>query len=371
MSTQPFESDPFDHPVANHRLGPVRELASGIDALYLSGRTELSDALFEVLEQHRQTAVESDSPTVLRIAGEEFGVEPRSFGKYRYRLVHHSGLIGVTASEHLPSLRVQPRAEFLHAVGPRGALDFFAGIGEYLSGGRPVSWTLSRLDLFCDVQGWTLAGDDRHSFVCRGLTRTTHEASDEFTGFEFGKRSTKTVCARIYDKTRQVEAKGLDWWPKIWGERYNPDEPVVRVEFEIGRQGLVEFGVRTPHEGIEAAPRLWTSVTADWLSFRTQTSDGTRSRWPVAAEWLAVQGASLASDAIGLERIRSGRRQGELRKLLPHLVGYLASTGAIIGTNDLPSTLGAVRSLVATDEIRRGVDFTARIAERAAARTYQ
>jgi hypothetical protein len=359
-----------DRPVAIPRLPSVRELASGIDALYLSGRTEFSDALFDMLEDRRQAATETDSPAAMRIAGEDFGVEPRSFGKYRYRLVHHSGLIGVTASEHLPSLRVQPRAEFLHAVGPRATLDFFSGIGEYLSGGRPVSWTLSRLDLFCDLQGWELRGDDRHRFVCRGMTRTTHEQSEEFTGFEFGKRSSKTVCARIYDKTKQISDKGLDWWPQMWGDRFNSAEPVVRIEFEVGRQGLVEFGIRTPHEGIEAAPRLWASVTADWLSYRTRTADRTKSRWPVAPEWTDVQGASLAADAIGLERVRSGRRQGELRKLLPHLVGYLASTGAIIGTDDLPSTLGAVRSLVASDEIRRGVDFSDRIAERAAARTY-
>lgn len=371
MLTSPHQSHRSDHPVANPRLTVLCELASGIDALYLSGRTTFSESLFEMLEERRQAAAEANGPVPLRIAGEEFRVEARALGKYRYRLVHHAGLIGVTDSEHLPSVSVQPSAEFLHAVGPRQTLEFFAMVGEYLSGGRPVSWTLSRLDLFCDVQGWDLNGDDRHRFLTRGKARTTFEDSEEFTGFAFGKRSTHTVCARIYDKTKQIEQKGIDWWPSVWGDRYVQGQQVLRIEFEIGRKGLVEFGVQTPHEGIEAASRLWASVTTDWLSYRTPTDDGTRSRWPVTPEWTDVQRASLRSDAIGLERVRAGRRQGELRKLLPQLVGYLASTGAIIGTPDLPSTLGAVRSLVAADEIRRGVDFCARVAERGEAKAYQ
>lgn len=147
MATTVHPSDP---PLAIPR---VWELCSGVDALYLSGRAELSEALFEVLEERRTTAELAEEPVPLSLAGSEFFVEPRSFGKYRFRLVHPSGLVGVTASDHLPSLRVQPRAEFLHGVGPLAALDFFNDVGEYLAGGR-VEWSLSRLDLFTDVQGW-------------------------------------------------------------------------------------------------------------------------------------------------------------------------------------------------------------------------
>lgn len=350
--------------------GGLTELASGVDALYLSGRAELSRGLLEALEERRSAAAAADAPARLMVAGEEFGVEPGPFGKYRYRLVHRTGLVGVTGSERLPALRVQPRSEFLHAVGPAEVLRFFDGVGDWLAGGQ-VHWGLSRLDLFCDVQGWSLQGEDRHRFVCRGQARTTHEYGEAFTGFEFGRRSSRTVCARIYDKSYQVEREGLDWWLTVWGERYDPARPVVRVEFEIGRQGLGEYRVDSPSEGLAAAPRLWASVTEDWLSFRTSTADDTKARWPVASEWEAVRKVSLRSDAVGIDRVRAGQRKGELRKLLPQLVGYLASTGAVIGTPDLASTLGAVRWLVMDDEIKRHVPFDARVAERAAARAYQ
>ena len=196
---------PPNLPTPDHLLAssPVRELCSGVDALYLSGRAELSPLLFEVLEEHRSDAEESDGPVALSLAGEEFWVEPRAFGKYRYRLTHPGGLVGVTASEHLPALRVQPRAEFIHGAGPEVALEFFAGVGEYLAGG-PVSWSLSRLDLFCDVQGWDLEGDDRRRFVCRADRRDLHEHGDCFGGFEFGRRTTKTVPGSMTSPARST-----------------------------------------------------------------------------------------------------------------------------------------------------------------------
>lgn len=359
----PLDHHPAAAPEGAH--GIVRELCSGVDALYLSGRAELSPLLFEVLEERRQAAEEADEPQPLSLAGSEFFVEPRSFGKYRFRLTHPAGLVGVTTSEHLPALRVQPRAEYLHGAGPHGTLGFFDQVGEFLAGG-PVRWSLSRLDLFCDVQGWQLVGDDRHRFVCRAARRDLHEHGAEFGGFEFGRRTTKTVCVRIYDKTRQVDDKGLDWWPPIWGARYDPSLPVLRIEAEVGRQGLVEYGVDGPLDGLEAASSIWANVTESWLSYRTPTDDETRARWPVAPEWAAIQRATLRSTAIGVDRVRALRRKGELRKLLPTLVGYSARVGALVGTDDIGTTLAAMGALFANDERRRGVMFADRIAERAA-----
>lgn len=343
----------------------VREVASGVDALYLSGRADLSAALIEALEERRQAAELCDSPVPFPLAGVEFEVEPRAFGKYRYRLVHSSGLIGVTTSDHLPALRVQPRAEFLHGVGPEAVLEFFELVGEFLAGG-PVRWSLSRLDLFCDVQGWRLHGDDRQRFVCRAERRNLHEHGDVFGGFEFGRRTSGTICARIYDKTRQVDDKGLDWWPVVWGERYDRRHPVLRIEAEIGRTALTEFGVDAPADGLELAGAMWASVTEKWLSYRLPTDDGTRSRWPVASEWVPIQRASLRNVAVGADRVRALRRKGELRRLIPQLVGYSARVGALVGTEDIDTTLAAINVLMRDDEVRRGVPFVERVAEKAA-----
>ena len=335
------------------------ELVSGVDALYLSGRGGLSTAMQLELEAGRQEAEEAEGPVPFEFGGVEFGIEPRSMGRYRFSLVHPNAQIGVTLSEKLPTLRVQVRSEFLHAVGPRAALAWCEGVGGQALG--EMSWGLSRLDLFCDVQGWDLEGDDRHRFVCQARTLVTHEDNDDLTGFQFGRRTTGTIMARLYDKTIDVSRTGKDWWLDIWGDRYDPALPVLRVEFELGRAGLGEFGIDHPTEGLDRIGGLWATLT-EWLSYRIPGDDQTKSRWKVAPEWHAIQHATLRGEAIGLERIRAGKGAGSLRLITPALVGYLARFASIIGTDDLDSTLGALRWVVRTDEGRRGIQFSERIA---------
>ncbi|MEI8148340.1 MAG: hypothetical protein WCG62_04590 [Actinomycetes bacterium] len=340
--------------------GPLVELASGVDAMYLSGRGELPRSLVEELVEGRRAADEAEGPVPFMFGGLEFGIQPRSFGKYKYSLIHSLMQIGVTTSASLPALRVQPRAELLHGLGPEAALSVCRDLGDQELG--DVIWSLSRLDLFCDVQGWDLVGDDRHRFVARSRRRDTHEEGDEFTGFEFGRRATKTVCARIYDKTLQITKSGKDWWIDKWGEDYDPSLQVLRVEFEIGRQGLVEFGMEHPEVALCRAAGVWAGLTEDWLSYRSPTSDATKSRWPVAIEWESIQRASLRGDALGLDRVRNGKGAGSLRRITPALVGYLARMAFLAGANDVESSLGALRCVVADDEVVRGIHFSDRVA---------
>ena len=198
-----------------------------------------------------------------------FGVAPYGWGKYRFCLDHPMARLGFSESRHLPSVRIQPRGEFLHAVGPAGVLAALQELLEPELG--PLRFSLSRLDLFVDVQGWKFGLEDAPRFVCRADARRTYEMAGTLTGFEFGSRKTKTICARIYDKTADVGAKGSSWWYEVWGERFVERLPVHRVEFELGRQGLVDFGIDTPHEALEAMGDLWRYATEEWLTYRSLT----------------------------------------------------------------------------------------------------
>ena len=117
--------------------------------------------------------------------------------------------------------------------------------------GRLRFW-VNRVDLFADWQGWSLGLDDAQRFVCRADARRTYEVAGTLTGFEFGSRKTNTVLARLYDKTADMAAKDNAWWLEVWGEQYVPGAPVHRLEFEIGRQGLVEFDLNTPDQVLAA-----------------------------------------------------------------------------------------------------------------------
>ena len=210
----------------------------------------------------------------------------------------------------------------------------------------------------------SLSLDDTHRFVCRAEARRTYEVGGTLTGLEFGSRKTKTLLARIYDKTAETAAKDTGWWHEVWGERYVHGLPVHRLEFEFSRQGLVEFDLNTPDQVLGAAGDLWAYATEEWLTYRSPTSDQTRSRWPLASEWLQVQAATLGQQAIGLERLRLARRATSIQKLLPGLTGYLASLGALIGTEGIDDTLGAIGHHLHTYEIVSHTQFADRVARR-------
>ena len=343
------------------------ELASGVDALYLSGRASVPEELFDRLGESRSAAEAVGAAVPFAVGGTEFSLEPHGWGKYRFCLRHRHGQVGITPSLSLPALRVQPRAEFLHGAGALGAVEWFEGILGQAVG--PLRFGVSRLDLHADWQGWDLDGDQRRRFVCRAERRDLHEVDEELTGFEFGRRSTGSICARIYDKAAEVAAKGTDFWPDIWGERYDRAFPVHRVEFEFGRQGLREFGVGTPREALDAAGALWASVTEGWLTYRSPTSDQNRSRWPLAPEWLDVQRASLREGAAGAERMYEGRRRGQLRKLMPVLNGYMVSFAALIGAAGMDGACARMPALLRSYEVMSRRKFSERVAERV--REYQ
>jgi len=176
--------------------------------------------------------------------------------------------LGFSTNRHLPSVRVQPRAEYLHSVGPAGAVDSFR---------RPLH--------------------------------------------------------------PDIAAKGTGWWVDVWGERYVAGTPVHRVEVEVGQRGLVELGLDTPTEVLEAAGDIWSYGTGQWPTHRTPTCDRTRSRWPISPEWTAVQRATLEHRPVPLERLRRTRRVTSIRSLRPGLNGYLAAFAAHAGTHDIENTL--------------------------------
>jgi hypothetical protein len=346
---------------ANQHLRGLRELASGVDALYLSGYGEPTAEFVEHLESARKLAELVREPLWCNLGDERFNLYPHGWGRYHYLLAGDMGSVGVTTSRHLPAVRVQPRSSHLHAVGPQQCVDRFS---ELLAGRVDnLSFTVSRVDLFVDLQGLDLDAGCRERFVCRAGAIRVFEQDGAFTGIQLGMRTTKTFSARIYNKTVDLARSGADWWYAIWGDAYDPSLPVWRIEFEIGRQAITDFGLDTPQQVLAATGDLWRYATDEWLTYRVPARSE-RSRWPVAPEWTAIQQASLGGRTVGLDRVRAGRRIGTLRRIFPALAGYLATFASAIGTTNIEDTLAALDQQLRNDEIARRITFADRIAQR-------
>ena len=100
---------------------------------------------------------------------------------------------------------MQPRAQYLHAVGPAAVV---AAVHELLAPDfGELTFSVARVDLFADWQGFALTAADASRFVCRADARRTYEHAGALTGFDFGSRSTHTFTVRIYDKTAETAGK--------------------------------------------------------------------------------------------------------------------------------------------------------------------
>ena len=168
------------------------------------------------------------------------------------------------------------------------------------------------------------------------------------TGFEFGSRKTKTICARIYDKTADVGAKGSSWWYEVWGGRSVEGLPV---------HGSVELGARawsiridTPLEALEAMGDLELRHRGmAHLPLRQCRPDP----FPLASgSRVAIRaGATLRHRAVGLARLHESRRRTSIARLMPGLNGYLVSMAALLDSEGIDDTLVAVRHHLHTYKI--------------------
>ena len=185
---------------------PLTELASGVDALYLSGHGQPRPEVIDALEDIRSLATRVNEPLPTIIDDVPLIVAPHGFGKYRYCIDHPHARIGVTTSRHIPPVRIQPRSEYLHGIGPTAAVPALTELAGQLCDDLTLS--VNRVDLYADWQHWDLTTADKARFVGRADTARTYEQAGGLSGFDFGTRTSHTVVARIYDKTLDIDRKG-------------------------------------------------------------------------------------------------------------------------------------------------------------------
>ena len=336
-----------------------REIASGIDTLIISLRGELPDALAGVLVDAKLAAVEMQSSVEIILGGVAWQVQPWAFGKYPFNLAHEFGFLGITTSRSLPMMRWQPRAEALHALGPLAVATWLVQLVESEVG--PVRTSVSRVDVHADFQGVAFHHLDKESFVTYAKSCRAMWDQDVFSGFTFGSRGSKSISARIYDKTLEIAKKGGIYWFAYWGDLYDPELPVWRVEFEFHRAFLRKFGVDSLEQVFAALGGLWRYGTEDWLSLRVPTLDETHARWSVDEMWQVIQKASLSWNAVGLEKVRAARRGDELYRTVPQLNGWLARFGALLDLESTEDVIEQLPRVIEQYERFSKIDFPERI----------
>jgi hypothetical protein len=259
-------------------------------------------------------------------------------------------------------VRIQPRAEFLHAIGPEAVVaSLQETLGPQLG---QLRFGVSRVDLFSDWQGWSLTLDDAHRFVCRADARRTYETGGILTGFEFGTRKTKTFSARLYDKTADIAAKGNEWWHEVWGDRYVAGTAGPSPGVRDRAPGPDRVRPRHPGPGPGRRRRSVDLRHRAVVDHRSPTDDQTRSRWPLSPQWRPCRRPPSATSPSASSGCGHPGGRPRSPSCCPGLTGYLASLGALIGTEGIDDTVATVGHHLHNYEVISRTPFADRIESR-------
>lgn len=378
--------------------GTIHVLLAGPDTMYFSCDIIISDAMRERLTKEKEAAQVAAKAGQVHCP-EWLGAHIMPTGaKGGYGLLVETEdftvkLLGPNIPNR-PGLYLELRSHFLHVHpdGPAGACEaalawvrenLFADQDAWLVE-RAISFKaakLSRADLHIDWQGGyapslTNVAEDLRRFIRPGKTKWGFFGEGHSpTGYTFGKGD---IQARIYNKTREVTEKSNDAYFALLvaraGDRWDPNQDVWRLEFELKRDGAKGFRLYSPLdvddedaileaelsaeelEHIGTLPRffarmgeLFAHLSQHWLRLVVDTGSTNRSRWPLDPTWqqlrklfpvLAAQQTCEPLEDDGWPRTGAGFA---LQRAAAHPAAHGAGVGEILRSRGCVAGLGGAR----------------------------
>lgn len=266
-------------------------LACGVDSLYLSLYVNWDDDWEQLTTEFDEGKAKAAGTEGVRL-GKEFLILPS--GKppsYRWHLqwAHFHLYLGRSQQpqKDSPNAYASISSETLWRNGVEGAVALVVHEVESL-GGELLAIKPSRCDLAAD---FLIPGGVPHDLLLslRVPTDTQHvhymKGNRQETFYQGATSS--PIQMRIYDKALEVLKGGTKlWFLEVW--KLPTCESVWRVEFQLRRPCLNEFGVNSIPELRRSLPGLWKHLTERWFSLRLH-DDQNVTRRTVHPWWVSVQ----------------------------------------------------------------------------------
>jgi hypothetical protein len=339
----------------------ITVLVATVDTLEVSFRGELTDERYGELEEAKKQAACSEIPQRVKVANLTFFVQAQGMKPYRFLLKSDDLHLRATAARHLPTVSARASALGLAAYGHHALYDMARACAADL--GAPEEVGVSRLDLAVDFQGWTPTVEEVSSIVCPAVFRPIYPSIAHMESVQFG---TGDTVARLYNKTRELVVSGKGWVKETWAAHpaFRQDEDVWRFEIQLRRETLRALGCVTAQDAFERLAGL-LAYGMDWCSLRVPTGLSS-DRWPEDERWAAIRRGAHFEGRQLVEYLKREASVGSFEKLLPMLVGILASMAARVGVGDLDVTLGLVERILPNYLEERGQDFRRIVQDRTA-----
>lgn len=305
---------------------------------------------------YERLAVEKESlrvakvrrPKPIRLGCEEFLLAAHGTGSGYPFLIENSCFSVQLGEFNKPNFFVTFRSYALWQYGAAALhqrfLDWVASVGFV----PYQSERLSRVDFTFDYRIDAIDFDE-DSFVTLATKDNQHRKNRTVQTFRFGEGD---LVLRVYNKVAEIEEKSAKtWFFDLWGETEN----VWRIEWQMRKEWLRRFGVRTFADLAERQGDVLRFLANDHTTLRNKTDDSNRSRWPLHPVWRDLQ--QRINEMPGLGVVRELDPDALLRereqRMAISVYGYLKRFAALHGIRINTAEVGFEESV---DYLRRKLE---------------
>lgn len=342
-----------------------KPLRNGVDSLYLSFKGELLPEACKRLDELKTYAQVDHKEHLAQVQVEGHCFTVNDKGRTGFDFVLHDNCFEIclsTGAVKRPVAYVKVRSSYLASNTLQEVYNTLYGILNKLCYLENAG-TISRVDLnldFCVDKSFIDSITGMSAVFLAQCMRSYSVARGKLRGFDFGLGG--DLSARLYDKTCQIQVKsGQDYLPLLWTQSgWVEGEKVWRLEFQIRRTPLSQFGITNIHDLQQGLESLWEYMTTHWLRIVTpHASDGTRSRWPTQPVWeLIAKSYHAEGEQLRLKRVKKDSAPEEanvLVNLASSLISWMALRNITDVKHGLITFIGELPKLLQYNETRKGV----------------
>lgn len=224
-----------------------------------------------------------------------------------------------------PSFFVTYRSHALWHKGANALHEEFKTWAQGLRFGHGREEGLSRVDFTFDFLLPEIDFDE-DSFVTMASKDARHRKDRKVQTFRFGQGE---IVLRVYDKSAEIaESSGKTWFHALWG---GVTENVWRVEFQVRKEVLKRFGIRTFQDLFDGNGDVLRYLVQEHTTLRVRQDDSNRSRWPLHPLWALLQEhvATMPAQGVIREVDVDERLLEQMMRLAVSVEGYLKRSAAI------------------------------------------
>jgi len=338
--------------VSDPQVGEFQFLLSGIDSLdlglYVIWGSDWKRRL-QLMDKKKQQARKQGGLLVDLPSGRKCTFKPNGKGEnYRFHLQFeaYNLYIGIAARPgSSPNVYLSINSKTLWFNGIETALSWITEDLKTIGGGSIQFVQASRVDLCCDF--WIPGGLSYDFLLSHKVTRNekgkVYLDRDDVGSYYVGDEKAP-IQLRMYNKGVEVKLKSGKklWFLELW-QRESPED-VWRIEFQLRRTALDEFGIDSLDDLKEKQAGLWLHLTSKWFSLRLPDKEKAERR-TIHPFWCAVQKCFQQNAPFSeVKRIYKSAGTASPEWHLSHIDGCLSSFAAHLGITNRDDALHELQS---------------------------